>query len=86
MENDSDISLWRSDNGYLMIDTGEELVAHHRLLATVSVDPNELSSRDVHHRSGVQIDTKNNLSAISREAHSELHADSEQLLDPNEVF
>lgn len=83
---DSEVRLWRNDNGYLLIDTGAKIVSHHRLLATVRLDPDELAGLDVHHRTGVKIDSLDNLDAVNRQEHSRLHADEDRLLDPRDVF
>ena len=83
---DSEVTLWRNDNGYLLIDTGTEIVSHHRLLATARLDPDELAGMDVHHRSGVKIDTLDNFDVVERGEHNRLHADEDRLADPKDVF
>lgn len=86
MTDDCELSLWRNDKGYLVIDTGAEIVSHHRLLATARLDPDELAGQDVHHRTGVKIDTLDNLDAVDREEHNRLHTDEDRLPDPKDVF
>lgn len=83
---DSEVTLWRNDSGYLIIDTGDNLVTHHRLLTAVHLGPDELAGQDVHHRTGVKIDIPENIESIERSKHNQLHADGDRLLEPKDVF